>query len=70
MLNQPFANKWLNRAIGWELLLLLLDIYLPYLHAPFNTFSLTLRDWVIVTLTAVTVILVLEMGKWLVRQDN
>ena len=35
VLRQPFANKWLNLAIVWELLLLALIVYLPVLHAPF-----------------------------------
>ena len=42
VLNQPFANRWLNRAIGWELLLLVLIIYVPFLHDAFGTFYLTL----------------------------
>ena len=36
--HKPFANKWLNTAILWEIGLLLLIIYLPFLHEPFNTF--------------------------------
>jgi P-type Ca2+ transporter type 2C len=40
--NKPFANKWLNMAIVWEIILLLLIIYVPGLHEPFNTFSLPL----------------------------
>ena len=30
--NKPFANKWLNLAVGWELVLLVLIVYLPFLH--------------------------------------
>jgi Ca2+-transporting ATPase len=68
ILNQPFANKWLNRAIVWELVLLASIIYLPFLREPFGTFSLPLTDWVIVTLTAFTVVPVLEMAKWMERR--
>jgi Ca2+-transporting ATPase len=68
VLNQPFANKWLNRAIVWELVLLALIIYLPFLHEPFGTLSLPLIDWVIVTFTAFTVVPVLEIAKWMERR--
>jgi Ca2+-transporting ATPase len=47
VLEKPFANRWLNLAIGWELLLLALIIYVPFLHEPFGTFSLPLIDWAI-----------------------
>src|SRR5262245_59519111 len=40
VLRQTFANKWLNLAILWELLLLALIVYVPFLHEPFSTFSL------------------------------
>jgi Ca2+-transporting ATPase len=65
--HRPFANKWLNLAILWELLLLSLIVYLPVLHPVFGTFSLPLMDWIIVFCLAVTVIPVLELGKWMER---
>ncbi len=65
---RPFANKWLNRAILWEILLLVLVIYVPFLQSPFGTYGLTPQDWVIVLVLAVTVIPVLELGKWMVRR--
>ena len=42
VLNRPFANKWLNLAILWELALLALVVYLPLLQTPVGTFSLPL----------------------------
>ena len=68
VLRKPFANKWLNRAVGWEIVLLLLIVYLPFLHEPFNTYSLPLVDWLIIGVLAVTIIPVLETGKWMVRK--
>jgi Ca2+-transporting ATPase len=68
VLKRPFANKWLNRAIVWELLLLLAIIYLPFLHEPFGTFSLTAEDWAIIIFLAFTVSPVLEITKWMVRR--
>ncbi|MCE7938320.1 MAG: HAD family hydrolase, partial [Chloroflexi bacterium CFX6] len=67
--DRPFANRWLNVSIVWELLLLLVVIYLPILHAPFGTFSLPLVDWVILAALAVTVVPVLEIVKWMVRRE-
>jgi Ca2+-transporting ATPase len=68
VLYRPFANKWLNIAIAWELVLLSLIIYVPVLHEPFSTFSLTLNDWLIVTALAFSVSPVLELVKWTQRR--
>ncbi len=68
VLNRPFANKWLNLAILWELALLALIVYLPFLHAPFGTFSLPLVDWLIIISLAFTVSPVLELAKWMERR--
>jgi Ca2+-transporting ATPase len=65
---QTFANKWLNLAIVWEMILLLLIVYLPFLHIPFGTFSLPLVDWAIVVGLAITVVPVLELAKWMERR--
>lgn len=65
---RPFANKWLNLAILWELLLLAAIVYLPVLRTPFGTFGLSSFDWVIVTVSAFTVIPVLELAKWCERR--
>jgi Ca2+-transporting ATPase len=65
---RPFANKWLNLAIAWELVLLLVVVYLPILHEPFGTYSLPLIDWVIVISVAFTVMPVLEIAKWMERR--
>lgn len=68
VLDRPFANKWLNRAIVWELLLLAIIVYAPFLHEPFGTFSLHLEDWLIIVGLAFTVVPVLELAKWLERR--
>ena len=68
VLHRPFANKWLNIAILWELLLLAAVVHVPFLHAPFGTYSLTLADWAIVVLLASTVSPVLEAAKWFERR--
>jgi Ca2+-transporting ATPase len=66
--HKPFANKWLNTAIVWEIVLLLLIVYVPALHEPFNTFSLPLVDWLIVLGLSLTISPVLELVKWMERR--
>jgi Ca2+-transporting ATPase len=68
ILNSPFANKWLNRAVLWELILLVLIVYLPFLHKPFGTFSLPLFDWIVIIFLSTTVVPVLEIVKWMIRR--
>ena len=65
--NRPFANKWLNLAIVWELLLLAVIVYVPFLHEPLGTYSLPPVDWAIVIILAFTVLPVLELAKWMER---
>ena len=66
--NRPFENKWLNTAILWEAVLLLLIVYVPALHEPFNTFSLPLIDWAIIFALSLTISPVLEFVKWMERK--
>ncbi len=68
VLKRPFANKWLNIAILWELALLGLIVYVPFLHDAFGTFSLSLVDWAIVVGLAFTVSPLLELAKWMERR--
>lgn len=68
VLDKPFANKWLNLAVGWEIILLVLIVYLPFLHEPFSTYSLPLLDWLIVGGLAITIVPVLEIAKWMERK--
>ena len=65
---RPFANRWLDLAVSWELLLLLAIVYIPPLQRPFATFALGPNDWFLVLGAAVTVIPVLEAAKWLARR--
>ena len=68
VLIRPFANKWLNIAILWEIALLILIIYVPFLHDAFGTYYLPLVDWVIVLGLALTISPVLELAKWMERR--
>jgi Ca2+-transporting ATPase len=68
VLVRPFANKWLNLAIAWELAALALVIYWPVLNRPFGTFALTVVDWMIVGAAAFTISPILELAKWMERR--
>jgi len=65
---RPFANKWLNVAILWELSLLSLIIYVPFLHRAFGTFSLTIIDWAVILPLSFSIVPVLEFMKYLERR--
>jgi Ca2+-transporting ATPase len=70
LLDRPFANRWLNRAIAWEMALLAVIVYVPALRRPFGTFALPLVDWLIVGAAALTVAPVLEIAKAIVRRGS
>jgi Ca2+-transporting ATPase len=65
---RPFANKWLNLAITWELALLLIVVCTPFLQQVFGTVSLPWERWAIVVGAALTVLPVLELGKSVLRR--
>jgi Ca2+-transporting ATPase len=65
-----FKNKWLNLAIVWEAILLVVIVYTPFLQESFHTFSLSVIDWIIVILTAGTVFPVLELAKFFIRRQE
>ncbi len=68
VLRRPFANKWLNLAILWELVMLALILYVPFLTRVFGTYSPSLKDWLIIIALAFTVSPVLELAKWVERR--
>jgi len=65
---RTFANKWLNIAVVWELLLIALIVEVPFLQTPFETVALPPADWLMIFLLAATVVPVLELMKWMVRR--
>jgi P-type Ca2+ transporter type 2C len=67
VLYRPLANHWLNLAILWEIGLLLLILYVPFLQNAFGTKPLTLTEWAVILFLAHTILPVLEFGKWLER---
>jgi Ca2+-transporting ATPase len=68
VLRRPFANRWLNLAVAWELAVLALILYIPFFEGPFGTFAFSWKDWALTAGLASTVVPVLEAVKWLERR--
>ena len=68
--HRPFANKWLNLAIVWELILLALIVSVPLLQGPFGTHTLAPSLWLVLIALALTVTPVLELAKWFHRRGR
>jgi P-type Ca2+ transporter type 2C len=66
--HRPFANRWLNLAIVWEMALLAIIVYVPWLHEPFGTFRLNQADLSLVIGLAFSVTPVIEAVKWVERR--
>jgi Ca2+-transporting ATPase len=65
--HRPFANRWLNTAVAWELVLLGLIVYVPFAQGAFGTFSMTAVDWILTGTLALSIVPVIEAVKWLAR---
>ena len=70
VLHRPFANKWLNLAIVWELLLLGVILFYPPLSRIFGVVPMDNEDRLMIALVAFTILPVLEIGKWLLRRSE
>jgi Ca2+-transporting ATPase len=68
LLSRPFANKWLNLAILWEMALLVFIVSFPPLREPFGISPLTGTDWLIAACPALSITPVLELTKWFGRR--
>jgi Ca2+-transporting ATPase len=66
--HRPFANRWLNLAVGWEIVLLIAIVYVPFFQPAFGTFRLTLADWALVGGLGFSIVPVLEGVKWMARR--
>jgi P-type Ca2+ transporter type 2C len=62
-----FENKWLLGAVALCLFAHVFVIYVPFLQAAFHTVSLSPFDWAITTGVAATLLLGMELAKWVLR---
>jgi Ca2+-transporting ATPase len=70
ILDRPFANRWLNVAIVWELVLVSLVINVPFLQNAFGTHGLSLETWLLVAGVASTIVPILELTKLKMRRAH
>ena len=68
IVRRPFANRWLNTAVGWELVLLAAIAYVPFLQRPLGTFSFTPSDLLLTGALAFSIVPVVDMVKWMARR--
>ncbi len=68
VLYKPFANKWLNITVAWELLLLILILYVPFLQKLFGTYGFSYNDWLVIGGLSLTISPVLELTKWILNR--
>jgi Ca2+-transporting ATPase len=68
ILLRPFANRWLNLAVAWELLLLAAILYVPAMQKLFGTSAPPPSVWPVVAGVALTIVPVLESVKWMIRR--
>jgi Ca2+-transporting ATPase len=68
VLRGTFTNRWLNAAIVWELLLLIVILYVPFLANAFKVTPTTLWEWGVLLFWSHTILPVLEFGKWFERR--
>ncbi len=64
----PFANRWLNLAVFWELALLIVIVYVPFLQPAFGTFGLAAADWLLAVSLAFSIVPVMEVVKRMTRR--
>ena len=63
-----FSNRWLNLAVAWELLLLIVITYVPFFQRAFGTFGFSARDWMLTIALASSIVPVVEVVKWMARR--
>ncbi|TFH31869.1 MAG: ATPase, partial [Myxococcales bacterium] len=68
IVRRPFANKWLNLAIVWEMGLLVFIVSFAPLHEAFGIDHLSRTDWLMAACPALSISPVLELTKWLGRR--
>jgi Ca2+-transporting ATPase len=64
----PFANRWLNLAVLWEIGLLVLIAHVPVLQRAFGMFTFAPADWLLTVMLAASIVPVLEAVKWMSRR--
>jgi Ca2+-transporting ATPase len=69
VVRRPFANRWLNAAVAWEVALLVAIVTVPMLQQAFGTFTLSASDWALTIALAATIVPVVEIVKAMARRQ-
>lgn len=64
----PFRNRWLIVAVAVSTLMQIMVVQVPFIQPAFQTVGLDLQEWLLVTLSAATVVMGAEGGKYVVRR--
>ena len=62
------SNRWMQRAVGLSLVLILAVMYVPFLNEPFNTMPLGIEQWAVVLPLAVIPAILAEISKYILRR--
>ena len=65
-----FTNRWLNWAVLTSAVMAVIVVQVPALDPVFHTSFLNVKDWVIVTLGALTIFPVVEITKWIMHRKE
>jgi Ca2+-transporting ATPase len=65
-----FSNKWMQRAVGLSIVLILAVIYVPFLQEAFDTVALTLNEWLILLPLIAIPAATAEISKFFVRRSE
>ena len=65
-----FTNKWMQRAVGLSVVLVLAVVYVPFLQGPFNTVPLTLEHWAVIVPLMLFPAAVAEVTKLVMRRSE
>ena len=65
-----FENRWLIGAVALSLFTQLLVVYVPFLQAAFHTTALSAFDWLVATMVGSTLLLAMELVKWVLRMKR
>ena len=63
-----FSNHHIITGILFEVLLISLLIYVPFLQGLFNTYALGVNEWIFLLIIPIPLILLEEGRKWIVRK--
>ncbi len=62
-----FSNKWMQYAIGFSIILLLVVVYVPFLQPIFNTIPLEFDEWLEMLPLILVPSIAAEVQKWISR---